>query len=261
MKETCNRLTGCKTPVHFHQSHRLTRQHHSGGFIALNTSNDADSSLWPLSITSDSLVKAQGSHGRVLRGVEGKKKKRGGGIWLRGPTLRCLGADGVPLPLSLFWWRPLGIGEAFKHSFRGQRQISELCSSPPSGLRQRLACSWQVCACMCIHYSNSSGEGSGCVSIAIGPIPGERSAHTLASRPPPRCCVVIVNSDADFDKFFFFFFHFFLLFCPFSSCPPVHTIIVNKFRPILVQLTVSSWNIASVVTQREGARDDGRGPC
>lgn len=152
-------------------------------------------------------------------GSKVKKKKGGGGIWLRGPTLRCLGADGVPLPLSLFWWRPLGIGEAFKHSFRGQRQISELCSSPPSGLRQRLACSWQVCACMCIHYSNSSGEGSGCVSIAIGPIPGERSAHTLASRPPPRCCVVIINSDADFDKFFFFFFSFLSSFLSFFLLP------------------------------------------
>ena len=90
----------------------------------------------------------------------------------------------------------------------------------------------------------------------------EVCAHTLARRPPPRCRVVIVNSDADFDKVFFFFFPgFFLLFCPFSSCPPVPIVIVNKFQPILVQLTVSSWNIASVVTQREGVRDDGRGPC
>lgn len=81
--------------------------------------------------------------------------------------------------------------------------------------------------------------------------------HTLARRPPPWCCVVIVNSDADFDNLFFFFLGFFLLFCLFLS----PAIIVNKFRPILVQLTVSSWNIASVVRQREGARDDGRGPC
>ena len=34
------------------------------------------------------------------------------------------------------------------------------------------------CVRVCVYYSNSSGEGSGCVSIAIGPIPGERSART-----------------------------------------------------------------------------------
>lgn len=81
--------------------------------------------------------------------------------------------------------------------------------------------------------------------------------HTHARRPPPRCCVVIVNSDADFDNVFLFLSSF----LSFFFCPPVPTVIVNKFRPILVQLTVSSWNIASVVKQREGARDDGRGPC
>ncbi len=36
------------------------------------------------------------------------------------------------------------------------------------------------CVRVCVYYSNSSREGYGCVSIAIGPISGQGSVHTLA---------------------------------------------------------------------------------
>lgn len=101
----------------------------------------------PSPAPSNALGTTQGSQGGFKLKVKmGDEYGRRTGKW---------GADGVReqmvclSPSLSFWWRPLGIGEAFKHSFRGQRQISELCSSPPSGRRQRLACSWQVCACMC----------------------------------------------------------------------------------------------------------------
>lgn len=109
------------------------------------------------------------------------------------------------------------------------------------------------CVRVCVQYSNTSGEGSGSVSIVTGPIPGERSVQTLACCPPPRCCVVIVNSDADFEMVFFFFYSFLFSVFVHRHCRQIQT--------ILVQLRVSSWNTASVVKQREGAREDGRGPC
>lgn len=55
----------------------------------------------------------------------------------------------VRLCLCAFWGHPLGIGALFEHSFRGPRQISELCSSPPSGPGQQL-----TSAHACVYYRN-----------------------------------------------------------------------------------------------------------
>lgn len=87
---------------------------------------------------------------RVILGDRQENYKKWALVYLsRWPASACLS----------FWWRPLGITKAFRHSFRGQRQISELCGSPPSGLRQRLACSWQVCASMWIPIVIERGRG------------------------------------------------------------------------------------------------------
>lgn len=46
------------------------------------------------------------------------------------------------------------------------------------------------CVRECVYSSNSSGEGLEHVAIAIGPIPGERSVHTLtpSSMVLCHCC-------------------------------------------------------------------------
>lgn len=75
------------------------------------------------------------------------------------------------------------------------------------------------CVHACVYYRNSPKEGSGCVSIAIVPIPGERSAHILARWPPPWCCAIIVNSATDGDNVFFVYFFCFRPFFP-PRCPP-----------------------------------------
>lgn len=109
------------------------------------------------------------------------------------------------------------------------------------------------CVRACVYYSNSSSREGGVWGGAC--FHSDRTwieVCALLTTLLPWCCVVIVNRDADFESVFSFLF-FGPLFCPPS--------LSNKFRAILVQLTVSTWNTASVVKQREGARDDGRGPC
>lgn len=81
------------------------------------------------------------------------------------------------------------------------------------------------------------------------PHPPNISSHvpspSLLTPPPLSKCTSL--SDADFEMFFFCsicMLYFFVVLLFVSLVP---AIIVNTFRPILVQLTVSSWNTASVV--------------
>lgn len=77
----------------------------------------------------------------------------------------------VCLCLCAFWWHPLGIGEVFQHSFRGLRQISELCSLPPSGPGLQL-----TSVCMYVYTIEFVTEEEHVwVSIAIVSIGGRRA--------------------------------------------------------------------------------------
>lgn len=121
---------------------------------------------------------------------------------------------------SQWMWHPLGIGEVFEHSFRGPRQISELCSSPPSGPGPQL-----TSVCMYVYSIEIEEEEHMWVSIAIVSISRKRTDLALTLRPPPRCCFVIATSIAGFENGFVYFFLFML-----QSPPSLST----KFEP-------SSW--------------------
>lgn len=127
------------------------------------------------------------------RGLNLRKGRKGDCPW-------CL-EQMVCLCLCAFWWHPLGIGEVFKHSFRGLRQIRELRSLSPSGP------SAGKCVHVCVHYTNCHWEEHACVSIAIVSNCGERSSLDLTLRP--RCSFLIVASDAGFGIGFFLFIFFF----------------------------------------------------
>lgn len=125
----------------------------------------------------------------------------------------------VCLCLCAFWGHPLGIGALFEHSFRGPRQISELCSSPPSGLGQQLTS-------VCMHVYAIEIVTELWVSIAIVSICGKKTGLALMRRPPSRC-FLIAASDAGFK-------HAFLFISSFSCSSRHHQPPSTQFRP-------SSW--------------------
>lgn len=71
------------------------------------------------------------------------------------------------------------------------------------------------CVRVCVYSSNRGGEGSGRVSIVMGPIPGERSVHTLLPDAVSSLLTQMLTSRG----------FFFLLF--------LSTVIVDKFGPFL----------------------------
>lgn len=102
----------------------------------------------------------------------------------------------VRLCLCAFWGHPLGIGALFEHSFRGPRQISELCSSPPSGPGQQLTS-------MCTHVYTIEIVTEVWVSKAIVSIRGKRTAFALMLRLLSRPYFLIAASYAGFQNVYF----------------------------------------------------------